>query len=115
MSPCRGQWHRSKQAFLGPAGKRGSAFPGLSAADPDNEDLESSMLEYAFVTGSSNVNPVTGKSPRPHPAAKCATYKRAKDYLVALYGQAGYDFLLAGASFGSGCTDHEVNARCCKP
>lgn len=73
------------------------------------------MLEYAFVTGSSNVNPVTGKSPRPHPAAKCATYKRAKDYLVALYGQAGYDFLLAGASFGSGCTDHEVNARCCKP
>jgi hypothetical protein len=55
------------------------------------------MLEYAFVTGSSFVNPVTGKSPKPHPSANCAKYKRARDYLIDLYGQAGYDFLLAGA------------------
>jgi hypothetical protein len=54
------------------------------------------MLEYAFVTNSSDVDPVTGASPQPHPATGCAKYRRAKDYLVDLYGQTGYDFLSAG-------------------
>ncbi|WIA23470.1 hypothetical protein OEZ85_000215 [Tetradesmus obliquus] len=93
----RGQWVRGSVDNLATTQNGTYAKPAfdLEAAVDDEEELGLASLLWNCILGVSATDPLTGKSPSPHPSTACANYTKVRDYIVDAVGQEAYDFMLA--------------------
>eukprot|EP00775_Hariotina_reticulata_P012143 gene12143-12281_t len=93
---------RNPQDLLGlhkdGSGSSISAFPGLQPANSSIKDLADAMVEFALL-GTRKVNPVSGTQPPFPPSVQCANYNSVGDYLKQVFGETGFNFLMAAYNF----------------